>query len=100
MLGALVLCGMSHSATWRDMPRISIDHAVAAEQWTHRTDDLRLRAYAANTTARAYAADGQPGQTDRAVAYIEPSLDTTEVDESARRLGDAGEIAVRDSSLF
>ncbi|MGH3853601.1 MAG: hypothetical protein ACRDR6_08895 [Pseudonocardiaceae bacterium] len=58
-LGGLVLCHMSHLATWRGTPRIGIDHAVAAGQWADRTDDLRLRAYTADVAARAYAADGQ-----------------------------------------
>jgi hypothetical protein len=40
-------------------PHIGINHAVAAGQRAHRTDDLLLRAFAADMTARAYAADGQ-----------------------------------------
>ncbi|MGH3622788.1 MAG: hypothetical protein ACRDQ5_13480, partial [Sciscionella sp.] len=35
-LGALVLCEMSHLATWLGTPRIGIDHAVAAGQWADR----------------------------------------------------------------
>ncbi|MGH3996309.1 MAG: hypothetical protein ACRDTJ_02460 [Pseudonocardiaceae bacterium] len=58
-LGAFVLCQMSHLATWQGKPRIGIDHAVAAEYWANRTDDLRLRAYTADVAARAYAAAGQ-----------------------------------------
>jgi hypothetical protein len=58
-LGAFVLCEMSHLATWQGRPRFGIDHAVAAGQWAHRTDDLLLRAYTADVAARAYAADGQ-----------------------------------------
>lgn len=58
-LSAFVLCQMSHLATWRGKPRIGIDHAVAAGQWAQRTDDSRLRAYAADVAGRAYAADGQ-----------------------------------------
>lgn len=57
-LGAFVLCNMSHLATWQGKPRIGIDHAVAAGEWAKRTDDVLLRAYAANVAARAYAADG------------------------------------------
>ena len=60
-LGAYVLCNMSHLATWQGKPRIGIDHAVAAGEWAKRTDDLLLRAYAADVAARAYAADGQYG---------------------------------------
>ena len=33
-LGAAVLCQMSHLATWQGRPRVSIDHAVAAQGWT------------------------------------------------------------------
>jgi hypothetical protein len=50
---------------WRtrgqDYARIGIDHAVAAEYWANRTDDIRLRAYTADVTAQAYAAGGQRG---------------------------------------
>jgi hypothetical protein len=58
-LGAFVLCNMSHLATWQRKPRIGIDHAVAAGEWAKRTNDVPLRAYAADVAARAYAADGQ-----------------------------------------
>lgn len=58
-LGAWVLCDMSHLATWQERPRTGIDHAVAAGQWANRTDDMLLRAYAADVAARAYAADNQ-----------------------------------------
>ncbi|MGH3767088.1 MAG: hypothetical protein ACRDTX_18360 [Pseudonocardiaceae bacterium] len=159
-LGAFVLCNMSHLATWQHKPRIGIDHAVAAGEWARHTDDVLLRAYAADVAARAYAADGQrepclaaldaagaalavtgnqqPGyvyfygegqhsatgclchlelhEPRRAAAYAEQSLKTldrsyarnvafttvnlalacaqsNEVDEAARLLGDAGEIA-------
>lgn len=164
-LGAFMLCEMSHLATWQGKPRIGIDHAVAAEHWAHRTDDLRLRAYTADGAARAYAADGQAnacvsaldtaytaltaaddqtpslcpsydeashfsirgechlklGDTDHAISYAQQSLTTLdrsftrfmamtlidlseahaqcrEIDEAARLLGDAGEIAARNSS--
>ncbi len=164
-LGAFVLCNMSHLATWQRKPRIGIDHAVAAGEWAKRTDDVLLRAYAADVAARAYAADGQsepclaaldaagtaltmtgdqqPGyvyfydegqhsstrclchlelhEPQRAAAHAEQSLKTldrsyarnvafvmvnlglahiqsNEVDEAARLLGDAGEIAAGHSS--
>jgi tetratricopeptide (TPR) repeat protein len=58
-LGALVLCNLSHLATWRGRPRTGIDHAVAAQAWAGQTDDLLLRAYAADVAARAYAMDRQ-----------------------------------------
>ncbi|MGH3830367.1 MAG: hypothetical protein ACRDRS_07915 [Pseudonocardiaceae bacterium] len=164
-LGAFVLCEMSHLATWRGNPRTGIDHAVAAERWAHRTDDMRLRAYTADLAARAYAADGQRdaclaaldtahalltkaddqapsyttyskagymcirgachlklGETDHAISHAQQALkiwdpristrnvamtlldlseahaQSTEIDEAARLLGDAGEIATRHSS--
>jgi len=58
-LGARVLCQMSQLATWQQQPRVGIDHAIAAQSWAQRTDDLLLRAWAATTVARAYARDGQ-----------------------------------------
>jgi tetratricopeptide (TPR) repeat protein len=164
-LGGLVLCEMSHLATWQGKPRMGIDHAVAAGQWAYRTDDMRLRAYTANVAGRAYAADGQHdaclsaldtdhtvlltvddqapsciasydeaahisvrgnchlklGETDRAISYAQQSLKALdrsrartvgmtfvdlgeayvqrhEIDEAARLLGDAGDIAASHSS--
>jgi tetratricopeptide (TPR) repeat protein len=58
-LGALVLCNMSHLATWRGQPRTGIDHALAAGGWAARTDDDHLKAYAFDVAARAYAMDKQ-----------------------------------------
>ncbi|MGH3898495.1 MAG: hypothetical protein ACRDTA_09615, partial [Pseudonocardiaceae bacterium] len=164
-LGAFVLCEMSHLATWQGRPRIGIDHAVAAERWANRTDDMRLRAYTADVAARAYAADGQRdacvkaldtahtaltraddqapsystydeavhisirgechfklGEAEPAVSYAQQSLklqdrlfardvamtivdlveayvQCTEIDEAARLLGDAGDIAAGHSSV-
>jgi tetratricopeptide (TPR) repeat protein len=164
-LGAFVLCQMSQLATWQNKPRIGIDHAVAAEQWAHRSGDIRLHAFVTDVTARAYAADGQRaacltaleaapatltmvddhtpvygplydealrisfrgechlrlGDADGAVSCAQQSLRTLdqsrardmamtivdlgeayvlrkEIDEAARLLGDAGEIAARNSS--
>ncbi|MGH3719348.1 MAG: hypothetical protein ACRDRI_11035 [Pseudonocardiaceae bacterium] len=163
--GGLVLCEMSHLATWRGTPRIGIDHAVAAGQWAGRTGDLRLRAYTSDVAARAYAADGQHDacfaaldtahtvlmkaddqapscipygeggymsvrggchltlrETDQAISYAQQSLrvldplstrnvamtlvdlgeayvQCAEIDEAARLLGDAGEIAAGNSSV-
>lgn len=58
-LGAFVLCNMSHLATWRGRARIGIDHALAALGWANQTPDPRLRAYAWDVAARAYALDRQ-----------------------------------------
>ena len=56
-LGVLVLCNMSHLATWRGKPRVGIDHALAAQGWASQTGDRRLRAYAYDVAARAFASD-------------------------------------------
>lgn len=73
-LGAFVLCNMSHLATWRGRPRVGIDHAVAAQGWAYQTDDIRLRAYAADVAARAFAADKQPRPALRAVDQAKHAL--------------------------
>lgn len=33
---------MSHLATWQGNPRIGVDHAVAAQGWAKRSDDVLL----------------------------------------------------------
>lgn len=58
-LSSFVLCNMSHLATWRQRPRVGIDHALAAQNWAEDTDDELLRAYAADVAARAYAGAGK-----------------------------------------
>ncbi|MGH3907330.1 MAG: hypothetical protein ACRDTE_24610 [Pseudonocardiaceae bacterium] len=165
-LGAVVLSGMSHLATWQGKSRVGIDHAVAARQWADQTSDMRLRAHCAAKAAKAYAADGQeeacltaldeaekalggigdqaPGYIylydeglhisncgechlalrngDRAADFAQQALATlgqnsirivalttvdlgrarvqsNEIDEGARLLGDAGEIAAQNSSI-
>ncbi|MGH3886620.1 MAG: hypothetical protein ACRDSZ_08620 [Pseudonocardiaceae bacterium] len=164
-LGAIILCGMSHSAVWQGKPRIGIDHAVAAREWANRTGDMGLRAYCADIAAKAYSTAGQRdaclmalyaaetmlartggqqsgfvyfygegahtlncGQchlklrdaqqaadyAQRSLATLDPSfarlvaftsvnlgrayVQAGEVDEAARLLGNAGEIAARNSS--
>ncbi|MGH3568398.1 MAG: hypothetical protein ACRDRH_20690 [Pseudonocardia sp.] len=73
-LGAFVLCNMSHLATWQRKPRIGIDHAVAAGEWAKRTDDVPVRAFAADVAARAYAADGQSASCMTALDTAETAL--------------------------
>jgi len=75
-LGAFVLCNMSHLATWQGKPRIGIDHAVAAGEWAKRTDDLLLRAYAADVAARAYAVDNQTAAAWAALDTAQAALTT------------------------
>jgi tetratricopeptide (TPR) repeat protein len=77
-LGAFVLCQMSRLATWQGKPRIGIDHAVAAEWWAHRTDDMRLRALTADMVAQAYAADGQPDACFTALDTAHTALTTAD----------------------
>ncbi|MGB6161095.1 MAG: hypothetical protein WCF33_23810 [Pseudonocardiaceae bacterium] len=96
-LGALVLCEMSHLATWRGTPCIGIDHAVAAGQWARRTDDLRVRAYTADVAARAYAADGQRDACLTALDTAHTVL-TSADDQAPSYLpgyGEAGLISIR-----
>jgi transcriptional regulator with XRE-family HTH domain len=73
-LGALVLCNMSHLATWRGRPRVGIDHAVAAQGWANRTSNRALQAYAADRAARAFAADGERIACFDALAQAETAL--------------------------
>jgi len=73
-LGALVLCNLSHLATWGKQPRTGIDHALAAIGWANQTDDARLRAYAYDVAARAYAMDRQGPATYRAIEQAQAAL--------------------------
>ncbi len=56
-LATYVLCTMSHLATWQGKARVGIDHAVVAQSWAAQTGNPRAAAYAADVTARSYAAD-------------------------------------------
>jgi hypothetical protein len=58
-LGTLVLCHMSHLATWQQHPRVGIDHAVAAQGWATHTGDPLLHAFSHDVAARAYALEGE-----------------------------------------
>jgi tetratricopeptide (TPR) repeat protein len=73
-LGAFILCNLSHLATWQGRARVGIDHAVAAKAWAARTEDSRLKAYACDVAARAYALDGQEPaciqELDEALNYL------------------------------
>lgn len=81
-LGALVLCTMSHLATWRGQPRVGIDHAIAAQGWADQTDEPRLQAYAADVAARAYAKVGQSTACLHQLERIENKLATVAAGES------------------
>ena len=84
-MGALVLCHMSHLATWRGQARIGIDHAAAAQVWANRTDNHRLRAYAADVASRAYAEAGQAHSTEYSLEKARTYL--AKADESPERDG-------------
>jgi hypothetical protein len=72
-----VLCTMSHMATWTGQPRVGIDHAVAAQTWARRAGNPLALAYAADVTARAYAADNAPaGDCDTALALEQAAMAT------------------------
>ncbi|MGH3735756.1 MAG: helix-turn-helix transcriptional regulator [Micromonosporaceae bacterium] len=80
-----ILCTMSHLATWQGKPRVGIDHALAASAWAQQIDNPLARAYAADVSARAFAADGQALQCDKALesertalAEYRPDLPTPE----------------------
>jgi tetratricopeptide (TPR) repeat protein len=75
-LVSYILCTMSQLATWQGKPRVGIDHAVAAAVWAEQTESPKARAYAADVTAQAYAADGQRDK-GRAVLDHERAIITT-----------------------
>lgn len=54
-----------------------IDHAVAAQAWANQTDDMPLRAYAADVAARAYAMDQQSGPCLRHLDAARACVDAT-----------------------
>ena len=100
-LGALVLCNLSHLATWRRQPRTGIDHAVAAIGWANQTDDTRLQAYAHDVAARAYAMDRQDRATRRAIEQAQGAL--TDIDDRADTYAyffSAGQLASTESVCY
>lgn len=66
-----VLCAMSHLATWQGMPRVGIDHAVAAAMWA---SSPRAHAYAADVAVRAFAAAGQESKGREAIGREHAAL--------------------------
>ncbi|GGL88536.1 hypothetical protein GCM10012279_02760 [Micromonospora yangpuensis] len=74
-LGAFVLCNMSHLATWKQQPRVGIDHAIAAIGWANQTDDNSLKAYSYDVAARAYAMDKQESAARNAIDNARNALD-------------------------
>lgn len=81
-LGIMVLCNMSHLATWRGRPRVGIGHALAAQGRAAQISDRRLRAYAFDVAARAFAKDRR--ERDAAAALERAEIELGEVvDESA-----------------
>jgi hypothetical protein len=74
-LGALVLCHMSHLATWQQHPRVGIDHAVAAQGWAAHTGDPLLHAFSHDVAARAYAMEGERGACFAALDDAQRAVD-------------------------
>ena len=66
-LATYTLCTMSHLATWQGKARVGIAHAIVAGSWAGQTGNPRAVAYAADVTARAYAADQQTTACQRAL---------------------------------
>jgi DNA-binding XRE family transcriptional regulator len=58
-LTVIVLCNLSHLATWRRRARVGVEHATAARNWAKDTDDDLLRSYTADVAARAYSGMGE-----------------------------------------
>lgn len=56
---AYTLGSMSYLATYQGKPRVGIDHAIVAQSWAAQTNNPRVEGYAADITARAFAADQQ-----------------------------------------
>ena len=78
-----ILCTMSHLATWQGKPRVGIDHALAARAWGREVDNPLARAYAADVSARAFAADGQAALCDEALDEEQAALATYHPDQPA-----------------
>jgi tetratricopeptide (TPR) repeat protein len=74
-LGALVLCHMSHLATWQQHPRVGIDHAVAAQGWALHTGDPLLHAFSHDVAARAYAMEGERDACFAALDHAQRAVD-------------------------
>jgi hypothetical protein len=58
-LGALVHCQLGLLALWREQPRLAAQHAAGARRVAEGTDDLALRAYTREISARAHARAGE-----------------------------------------
>jgi transcriptional regulator with XRE-family HTH domain len=100
-LGALVLCNLSHLATWRRQPRTGIDHALAAIGWANQTDDARLRAYAYDVAARAYAMDRQDRATHKAIEQARAAFaDGDERTDTYAYFFSAGQLASTESVCY
>lgn len=73
-LAVPVLCNLSYLSIWRGNPRVGIDHAVAAQNWSARSTDHRLRAYSHDMAAIGYARDGQYGACMSALDTVDLEL--------------------------
>ena len=73
-LASYVLCNLSHAASWVGRNRAALDHAIAAQLWAQKTDNILLQASGHDRAARAYAADGQYDEFMRAFEQAETCL--------------------------
>lgn len=76
-----ILCAMSQLATWQGKPRVGLDHAVAATERADQAHSPLARAYAADVTARAYAADNQPDKCRETLGQEYAALQAAPADE-------------------
>ncbi|HET8658177.1 MAG TPA: helix-turn-helix transcriptional regulator [Micromonosporaceae bacterium] len=82
-LAAFVLANMAWVATDRGQARVALDHATNAQHWAGQADDLRLRAYAMDNTARALARDGQDAAAFTAMEHAIGLLARADADRAS-----------------
>ncbi len=73
-LATYTLAAASQLAVTRGRPRLAIDHAQAAQQAARSSDSPYAAAYAADVTARAYAAAGQMSRCQAALDREQEAL--------------------------
>jgi len=80
-LASYTLAATSHLAAAKGRPRLAIDHAQAANQAAKASGNPYAVAYAADVTARAYAAAGQVGRCQAALDKEQEALAKLAPDE-------------------
>lgn len=73
-LASYALAALGHLAIARRQPRLAIDHAQAASHAGRESGNPYAVAYAADVTARAYAASGQVGRCQAALDREQEAL--------------------------